>query len=298
MTRRVMLLTAAILMACDYPSGDDATLAKAEAWAAACAPWDDWEKPGPPFQIHGNTYYVGTCGIAVVLITGEEGHILIDGASRGGGPLVKANVEALGFDIEDVSVLLHTHEHFDHVGGLAYLQRASGATVIASPQAAPVLRSGELAANDPQAGMHDPFEAMPVGQIIEGGETVRVGPNTLTAIATPGHTPGALSWTWRSCEEDGCRSIAFIDSLSPISADSYKFTSDLGYLKAFRRGLENVATAPCDVIITPHPSASEMIRRLREGEGLTSANGCDSYAAKISTRLERRIEEERTADAN
>ena len=298
MTRPIMFLAAAILMACGSPAGEDATPPTAEAWATACAPWDDWEEPGPPFRIHGNTYYVGTCGIAVVLITDKDGHILIDGASRGGGPLVEANVEALGFDIEDVAFLLHTHEHFDHVGGLAYLQRVSGAEVIASPQAAPVLRSGELAANDPQAGMHDPFEALPVGQIIEGGETVRVGQNTLTAIATPGHTPGALSWTRESCEGSACRDIAFIDSLSPISADSYRFTEDLAYLKAFRRGLEDVATAPCDVIITPHPSASGMIRRLREGEGLTNAEACNSYAAKISTRLERRIEEERAASGN
>src|SRR5215213_289017 len=68
------------------------------AFAAACKDWDDWDKPAPPVRIHGNTYLVGTCGIAAVLITGSEGHILIDAGTEKGADLIAGNIRALGFD--------------------------------------------------------------------------------------------------------------------------------------------------------------------------------------------------------
>src|SRR5919107_1318791 len=61
-------------------------------YAAACAGSDDWDKPAPPVRIHGNTYMVGTCGISAILITGTEGHILIDAGTEQGGDLVAANI--------------------------------------------------------------------------------------------------------------------------------------------------------------------------------------------------------------
>src|SRR5687767_5418483 len=82
-----------------------------KAWAEACADWDEWEKPGPPYRIHGNTYYVGTCGISAILISGDDGHVLIDSGTDAGAALVAANIEALGFTLSDVKILLMSHEH-------------------------------------------------------------------------------------------------------------------------------------------------------------------------------------------
>jgi metallo-beta-lactamase class B len=82
-------------------------------WATQCEAWsDDWDKPGPPFRIYGHSYYVGTCGISAILITSDSGHILIDGASRGGGPLIAANVEALGFVMSDELSLRRSQPRF------------------------------------------------------------------------------------------------------------------------------------------------------------------------------------------
>ena len=52
------------------------------AIAAACRDSDDWNKPAPPVRIHANTFFVGTCGISSILITGSAGHILIDGGTE------------------------------------------------------------------------------------------------------------------------------------------------------------------------------------------------------------------------
>ena len=125
-------------------------LPSSATWIESCSDWDEWDKPGPPFRIFGNSYYVGTCGITAILVAGSEGHVLIDGGTEAGAISITANIESLGFSIKDVKVLLHSHEHFDHVAGLAKLQDVSGAQLLVSPQAAPVLRTGVAANDDPK----------------------------------------------------------------------------------------------------------------------------------------------------
>jgi metallo-beta-lactamase class B len=261
-------------------------------WVESCADWDDWGKPGPPFRIFGNSYYVGTCGITAILVTGDEGHVLIDGGTEAGADRIAANIEALGFSLGNVKLLLHSHEHFDHVAGLARLQQLSGARLLASPEAAPVLRSGIAADVDPQAGMHEAFPAARVDAIVREGETVKLGKLAFTPIATPGHTPGALSWQWQSCEEDRCLFVVYADSLSPVSSDSYRFSDHLTYVDAYRAGLHKLAVLDCAILLTPHPSASNMRGRLSAPEGLVDREGCKAFAEAVSTRLDTRISNE------
>jgi len=264
------------------------------AWAAACAGQDGWDQPGPPFRIHGNSWYVGTCGIAAILVAGEDGHVLIDGGTGNAPDLIAANIAALGLRLADVKVLLASHEHFDHVGGLAELQRRSGARLLSSPAAAPVLASGVGAADDPQAGIHEPFDAARVDGLVGGGEPVRLGALSLTPVFTPGHTAGALSWQWQSCEGDDCRTIVYADSLSPISADGYRFSDHPAYLAAYRAGLERLDGLECDILLTPHPSASAVRERIAAGS-LTDPAACRRYADSIRQRLATRLAEEAAA---
>src|SRR5436305_6423397 len=97
-------------------------------WALTCKDSDDWNKPAPPVRIHGNTYLVGTCGISSILIVGDQGDILIDGGPESAANLIADNVPALGYRVQDIRIILNSHEHYDHVGGIAKLQQLSGAT--------------------------------------------------------------------------------------------------------------------------------------------------------------------------
>lgn len=266
-------------------------------WIRQCDPDDAWDKAGPPFRIHGDSYYVGTCGITAVLIAGNKGHVLIDGGPRNSGPLISANVEALGFRMQDVKILLHTHEHFDYVGGLAYLQKRSSARVIASRLAAPVLASGIASDDDPQAGTHAPFEPVAVSETIAGGSKVTLGDIELTAIETPGHTPGALSWTWRDCEGDDCKTIVYMDSLSPMSSESYRFSDHPAYVARYKSSLATLARIPCDIALTPHPAAGAMFERIASDVGLIDSRECRLYADDIAVALDRRLAKERKQPA-
>src|SRR5688500_16852338 len=107
----------------------------ASAASIDCGPCAAWNKDQAPFQVYGNTYYVGTRGLSAVLITSPQGHVLIDGALPQSAPLIARHVEQLGFKMSDVKVILNSHVHYYHAGGIAELQKLSGAKIIASDKA-------------------------------------------------------------------------------------------------------------------------------------------------------------------
>ena len=261
-------------------------------WAAACGDSTDWDQPAPPVRIHANTYLVGTCGIAAILVTGNGGHVLIDGGTEKGADLIAANIRALGFRLKDVRFLLHSHEHLDHVGGIARLQQLTGATLVASAPAAKVLNTGLPGTDDPQAGMHKPFPAANVDHVIKDGDAVRTRDLSLTAMTTPGHTPGALSWRWESCDGAVCRSMVYADSLSPISRGDYRFSAHPAYLAAYRASIAKIAAGRCEILLTPHPSASSMKERMTGKQSLFDVDGCRDYATALTKRLEERLAKE------
>ena len=263
------------------------------AFAAECKDWDEWDKPAPPVRIHGNSYLVGTCGIAAILITGTDGHILIDSGTEAGAELIAQNIRRLGFRLTDVKFLLHSHEHIDHVGGMARLQQLTGAQLVASPAAAAVFRTGAASSGDPQAGLHPPFRIASVDRVIADGETVRLGNLMLTAIATPGHTAGALSWHWGSCDGGNCQRLVYADSLTPVSRDDYRFSDHPEVVAAFRASIARVAEVDCDILLTPHPSASDLRTRMMGDAALIDPKGCRDYAASLMQKLEERLAKER-----
>lgn len=268
-------------------------------WTEACERWDDWDKPGPAFNIHGNTWYVGTCGIAAILITSDEGHVLIDSGTEKGAEIVLSNIRSIGIDAKDIRLLLTSHEHFDHVGGMATLQEATGAEVISSTPGIFVLTRSKDHPEDPQFGMHEPMIPIAHGLTYDSAEGAalleRFG---MTAVPTPGHTPGAMSWTWTSCEPGGeCRSMVYADSLSPVSADDYRFTDHPEYLRNYMKSLDTVAQLDCDMLLTPHPSAAGLHDLLtRKWHGFDEPTfACMGYAREIRTRLSIRLAEEAAA---
>ena len=300
MSARLAVAGAVLLAGC-APAGDPAPAALAglapppSEWAAACKDFDEWDKPGPPFRIHGNTYYVGTCGISAILVVAPDGHTLIDSGTEKGAQAVLANIRALGFDPQDVDVLLMSHEHFDHVGGMAALQAATGATVVATPEAAAVLRTGLPGKDDPQANSGHPAFTPVSGPIVElAGEAPQlVGDVEFRPLRTPGHTPGATSWSWEECATGSCATIVYVDSLNPISDDTYRFSDRPEYIAAFRAGLAKLEAADCDIVIAPHPSAAKMRERVTGAAPLIDPNGCKAYVAGVRERLDQRLAKER-----
>ena len=269
-----------------------------------CDSCADWNVARQPFRIFGNSYYVGVAGLSAVLVTSDTGLILLDGGLPQSAPLIDANIRKLGFRTENVRLIVNSHAHFDHAGGIAALQRASGATVAASASGARAIESGEPPVDDPQyafGSQANRFPAVKHVKVVVDGETLHVGPLTVTAHLTPGHTPGSTTWTWRSCEGTRCLDIVYADSLNPVSAPGFRFTGDTHHpniAEAFRRSISTVRSLPCDILLAVHPGFAgmdEKLKRLREeptSEPFVDATACRTYAADATKRLDQRIAEE------
>ncbi|KQN71843.1 subclass B3 metallo-beta-lactamase [Sphingomonas sp. Leaf62] len=262
------------------------------ARARQCAGKDGWSDPAPPVRIFGNVYDIGTCGITVLLIAGPHGHIVIDAATAEAVPSIVGNIRRLGFRPQDVKLLLMSHSHIDHAGGLAALRRATGAKLLASAAAREVIERGRFAGDDPQRDILSPVDRVPVAGVLTDGQPVTLGPIRLTAHLTPGHSPDGMSWSWRSCAGKICRTVVFADSLSAVSSDAYRFRDHPAYVARLRATIAKVAALSCDIVLTPHPAASDMAERLAGDKPLVDPNGCRAYAAAATRRLDKRLIDE------
>jgi len=284
-----------VLLLLLLPAAVTAQAADSAQRARECPPCAEWNAQQAPFRIYGNTYYVGTRGLSAVLVTSEDGHVLLDAGLPESAEPIAANIRALGFRVEDVRLILNSHAHYDHAGGIAALQRASGAQVAATERSAAMLEFGAPTRDDPQYGAALPYPRVPNVRVIEPGDTVRVGSLALVAHLTAGHTPGSTTWNWRSCEGDRCLDIVYADSQTPVSADDFYYTRSTAYptgVQDFERGHALLERLPCDVLITPHPGASRLFERVAAGN-LVDPAGCRNYAANARRQLAARVAREK-----
>ena len=207
-----------------------------------------------PFRIAGNFYYVGESDVTSFLITGPDGHVIIDGGYSATPPLVLESIAKLGFDIKDVKALLNSEPHMDHAGGLSVLQQASGAELWASEASADVIASG---GDDRNAAVF-PWRALawigitgyPAARVdhrFKDGDTIRVGLIALTAHITGGHTRGCTSWSFKVRDGDRDLDVVSACSLKVILGTRYpEQGADLERSFRVLRGL------PADIRVTSH----------------------------------------------
>lgn len=299
-----------ILFVCLAPGGFTDDLQPDEPFeCSACA---EWNQPQTPFRIFGNTWYVGPAGLAALLVEAgmdEEGRpalVLLDGGLTQSAALIDANIRVLGFDPADIRVILNSHAHFDHAGGIAALQRATGARVIVSEPAESAFRTGQVPAHDPQAGYAPENGFPPVDNVetLPDGGTFTVGGTTFTLNWTPGHTPGSTSWSWNTCDRGECATVLYADSLGPVAAPGFRFSEpvaefdgrttaelmagSIGFLRRF----------DCGVLLFPHPFYFDMERKLeaRSAGGnphpFLAPGECTDRADQFQSALDKRLSEE------
>jgi metallo-beta-lactamase class B len=140
--------------------------------------------------------------------------------------------------------------------------------------------------------------------VVRDGEAVRLGHVAITAHYTPGHTLGSTAWTWTSCAEGRCLRMVYADSLTALGAPGYRFSEHPGRVESFRRAIATVAALPCDILLTPHPDASDFWSKVaRRGPdhaaaALVDAGACRAYAAAATKRLDGILATEQAAAAH
>ena len=225
-------------------------------------------QPVEPYRILGNIYYVGASDVTSFLIATSQGLIVLDGGFSETAAQIRDNVARLGFQLSDVKILLNSHAHSDHAGGLAQLKAWTGARLLASAGDAPLLAAGGH--GDPYFGDTLPFLPVVVDHQLRDGEAVTLGDTTLTAHVTAGHTRGCTTWTMQVSDAGKRYDVVFVGSTSVLSG--YRLTDRPTYpgiQDDYARTFAVLAALPCDVFLGSHASfynGLDKARRLRAGE--------------------------------
>jgi metallo-beta-lactamase class B len=258
--------------------------------------WREWNKPFEPFRIVGNIYYVGATNISSFAIKTNKGIILIDGGFPETAPQVLANVKKLGFDEKQVKILLNSHAHFDHAGGLAELKRVTGAKLYAAEGDKRVLEEGGH--NDFGFGDSMLFPKVKVDRTIHSGERVTLGDTELTATVTPGHTKGCTTWSMHTKEGKADYNVVFVCSLS---VPGFKLVNNPKYpniVDDYQHSFGLVKKMRADVFLAPHGDFFDLkgrYERLKSGDrkAFVDPTALRRYVAGAEESFNKELEKQR-----
>jgi metallo-beta-lactamase class B len=216
-------------------------------------PRPEWTRPFPPFRIAGNLYYVGSEDLASYLVVTPKGDILINSNLESSPPLIQKSVEALGFHMSDIKILLISHAHYDHCAGSAAIKRMTGAKYYVMAQDVSVVESGGQ--TDFQYGSDKSIRFPPahVDKVLHDGDKVSLGGTALTAHLTPGHTRGTTTWTLDETESGRLLHVVIVGS--PNVNPGYMLVGNTKYPQIaddYRRGFEVLNALPCDIFLGAH----------------------------------------------
>ncbi len=255
-----------------------------------------WNQPVEPFRIARNLYYVGASDIASYLVTTPKGHIVLDGGFEETVPIIVANIRTLGFKVEDVKILLSSHAHNDHAGGLAELKRITGATLYASAEDIPQLARGGL--DDPQFGNRFPFPPVFADRILRDQDKVTLGGTTLTARITPGHTRGCTTWTMKAGKLD----VVILGS--PSVPTEYRLTDNPRYPDAvsdYRKQFAILKSLPVDIFLASHGNFFDLEKKRAalgsdgKANPFVDSEGYHRFVTAAERRFEDRVRNEASA---
>ena len=202
-----------------------------------------WDDPFPAHRVMDNLYFVGTGGLGTFLITTPEGHILINTDFERTIPLIERSVEAMGFELADVRIILGSHAHGDHQAADVFLRDRIGAQVMIMEEDLEGWQRMMGGGGDvPDRVLHD-------------GDEVSFGGTTLVAHRTPGHTRGCTSWGME-LEEAGETYDALIVCSFGVNGN-YILVDNPNYpdiAEDYRSTFAKARAMPVDVFVASHGS--------------------------------------------
>jgi len=225
-----------------------------------------WNQPVKPYRVIGNIWYVGASGVTSFLITTSVGHILLDSGLPETVPQIKQNIEQLGFKQNDIKILINSHAHYDHAGGLAELKELTGAKLMATEADAALMARGGK--DDFQWGDRYAYKPVKADRVLRDGDRVELGDVRLTARLTPGHTKGSTTWTMKVNEEGKQYDVVFATSVSTPGYELARNDKYPNIADDYRHTFQILKALPCDIFLAPHAeffSMKEKAARLEQG---------------------------------
>ncbi|MDE0002239.1 MAG: subclass B3 metallo-beta-lactamase [Rhodospirillaceae bacterium] len=273
-----------------------ATLLLAAPIAGLQAQPADWAEPFPGHRVIGNLYAVGTAGLAVFLITSDEGHIQINTGMEDSTPLIRENIESVGYRLEDVRILLTMQAHWDHTAALAEIKEITGAEMWATAGDGRVLEDGGF--SDPHFGGRVSFRPIEVDRIIRDGEIIELGDTRLRVHHHPGHTEGSSSYSMQVTENGRDYSV-LIANMGTINEGKRLVVDPTypGVAEDFARTFASQKAMDVDVWVAAHGGQYGLLDKYQPGQAYSPDTFVDpeGFLAEVE-RLERIYDEQVAAE--
>ncbi|MDJ1492141.1 subclass B3 metallo-beta-lactamase [Cytophagaceae bacterium DM2B3-1] len=244
----------------------------------------EWSKPFAPFQIAGNLYYVGTYDLACYLITTSQGNILINTGLADSEPIIKANIETLGFQFADTKILLNMQAHYDHMGAMASIKKLTGAKLMINQKDAPATEDGGKS-DYALGGSVSTFAPVQVDRLLKDRDTVQLGDMRLVMLHHPGHTKGSSSFLFNVKDANRSYRVLLVNMPTIVTAKDFaaipeypEITQDYAYT------LQSMKKLSFDIWLTAHASQCELHRKHKPGQSYNPSTFIDKkgYNAQLN----------------
>ena len=254
----------------------------------------DWVEPFPPFHVAGNIYSAGTKGLGAFIITTPQGNILISSTVPASVPQLKANMEKLNLKYSDIKLILHTHAHYDHIGGNPLIQKETGAKYLVMDRDVPVVEKGGR-----------DYPATKVDRVLHDGEKIELGGTVITAHSTPGHTPGCATYTMTITDAGKTYNVAFLGGTTTGSpgAPPFKLVNRSDYpeiVSDYRKSYRYLKSISPDIWLGAHGSFFNIVDkypRLKPGQPnpFIDPDGYKKYIDRMSSEFEAEVKKQEEA---
>jgi len=225
-----------------------------------------------PIKIFDNLYFVGTTTVGSYIVDTGDGLVMIDtGINDQSAIIMVDGMKKLGLDPSRIKLILISHEHFDHYGGVQYLKKN------ACPNAKVALSLvgwNLLQTVPPEWAYIDP-RPQSVDIYLVDGMKIKVGSEIFQIVATPGHSPGCVSFIF-PVTDNGEKHMAGLmggSAVWPTQAETQLYKTSIEYFKAFTKA------AKCDVGLNVHSTERDFtqLRARKPGDPNPMVIGEDQF---------------------
>ena len=225
-----------------------------------------------PIKLFDNLYFVGTNIVGAFIIDSGDGLVMLDtGCGNEDAAMMVADMKKLGLDPSAIKLIFISHEHFDHYGGINYLKK----NVCPNVKVAMSLVGWNLLQSVPSEWAYVGSRPGSADIFLTDGMKIRLGNGRIQVVATPGHSPGCMSFIIPVTDNGTPHVVGIMggSGVWPTQTEARLYKSSVEYFK------EIASDAKCDVGLFIHPLESyyAALRNRKPGEPNPLVIGTDKF---------------------
>jgi len=214
-----------------------------------------------PVKLFDNLYFVGTNTVGSFIIDSGDGLVMIDtGIGDTDISMMVEDMKKIGLDPSKIKLILITHEHFDHYGGVRFLKK----NVCPDAKVAMSLTGWNMLQTVPSEWAYISSRPQSIDIFLYDGMKLKIGNEIFQIVATPGHSPGCLSFIFPVTDnkEPHMAGIMGGSAVWPTQTETWLYKASVEYFKAI------AAKAGCDVGLAVHSTERDFakVRARKPGE--------------------------------